>query len=643
MKLIDNFKKQIESLGNLKTVWLTTFNLDISFVERVVLPAILKMDPPTSRLDYEGLQQALINSKIDFRIYCDTRVMARNKPKKTSIDIYPISIRNLILDDSPYKEYFDKAESLFHSKVFYLEDVDENIILGAGSANLTLSGWGRNQEIVDFRRVNNRKQYQQIERFFTLIDITLKPFFRNRRKFYDCNEEWDFVHSLDGDTLWQTLAGDELITRLSVWSPYFSKDLAQLIDDFDEPGLKVELVPDLIQGCIRSKWNKRVQAMINSGQLSFYSSPRLADERTVMTHAKLWLAQTLSQNRLAIGSWNFTHRGICSLEDTYWNIEAGIVHPVNSKVSICHQLLEMTSNYFASEQLLEEEKLVTEALLPFDLTVTFNWISSEYKLEGQWFDGIPNNNYDLYLPGISQPITLEWKKRGKRLHIPTSLLVQNSDALLNNQFYRVKLHDQPDWIGVINELNAEYRRTYCVSTLNELLNGYINMAGNFDDENNLQLRDCEYQEENEASGSINVTLSPSNSVSYFRLFHAMKQRVIWMETCQDYEQLYHSIFTAPGCLRELVEKTNEKIVKDLTTKDSTILFNWFLANEVNVLIHFAKTQLKQKKSLQKKNMSIFTVPTSLWTCLQVDIPVLSVNQETEKYIKEIKEEYLYEK
>lgn len=33
MKLLDVFKKQIADMGMLKRVWLTTFNLDISFVE----------------------------------------------------------------------------------------------------------------------------------------------------------------------------------------------------------------------------------------------------------------------------------------------------------------------------------------------------------------------------------------------------------------------------------------------------------------------------------------------------------------------------------------------------------------------------------------------------------------------------------
>ncbi|SUB73590.1 Uncharacterised protein [Pluralibacter gergoviae] len=59
MKLLDMFKKQIAQMGPLKRVWLTTFNLDIAFVESRILPAVLDMDPPTGRMDYEGLQEGI--------------------------------------------------------------------------------------------------------------------------------------------------------------------------------------------------------------------------------------------------------------------------------------------------------------------------------------------------------------------------------------------------------------------------------------------------------------------------------------------------------------------------------------------------------------------------------------------------------
>ncbi len=164
MKLISEFKAQLTALGEIKRVWLTSFNINISFIETHLLPAVLGMDePPKNRAEFERIQFELTRKNIDFRVYCDKRLITQEQHKRTSITILPISVRQIAPE-------LDAQESLFHPKVIYVEDIHGNMLLGAGSANLTLSGWGRNQEAVDFRRVSSNKQYQQIKSFFTRID-----------------------------------------------------------------------------------------------------------------------------------------------------------------------------------------------------------------------------------------------------------------------------------------------------------------------------------------------------------------------------------------------------------------------------------------------------------------------------------------
>lgn len=81
MKLIEAFKQQLKEMGELKRVWLTTFNLNLGFVESHLLPAVLNMDPPRNRLDFEGFQTHLVEKDIDFRVFCDKRMMG---PTSTS-------------------------------------------------------------------------------------------------------------------------------------------------------------------------------------------------------------------------------------------------------------------------------------------------------------------------------------------------------------------------------------------------------------------------------------------------------------------------------------------------------------------------------------------------------------------------------
>ncbi|EPN38411.1 hypothetical protein [Pseudomonas syringae] len=39
MKLLNSFAEQIKACGKLKRVWLTSFNIDIEFIETYLLPA----------------------------------------------------------------------------------------------------------------------------------------------------------------------------------------------------------------------------------------------------------------------------------------------------------------------------------------------------------------------------------------------------------------------------------------------------------------------------------------------------------------------------------------------------------------------------------------------------------------------------
>ncbi|MGI1250210.1 hypothetical protein ACIAIL_30940, partial [Raoultella ornithinolytica] len=223
-------------------------------------------------------------------------------------------------------------------KVFYLEDKNKKIVLGAGSANLTLSGWGRNQEAVDFRTVSSNAQYQQIKQFFTAFDegVNSSDFFPVRRRFYGKDLGWTFIHSLSAFTLMDALSANGELTTLSVWSPYLADNLPALIEKLAGPDLRVELVPDLAAGqFIRTRWGEELQALIAVQRLTLFKPPAERDPRLMMTHAKLWLGESTTGRHLAIGSWNFTGPGCSSLKVKGRNVEAGIVHSVSKRTTLC--------------------------------------------------------------------------------------------------------------------------------------------------------------------------------------------------------------------------------------------------------------------------------------------------------------------
>lgn len=635
MKLLDMFKKQIAQMGPLKRVWLTTFNLDIAFVESRILPAVLDMDPPTGRMDYEGLQRALSDSGIDFRIYCDPRMIDIVKPKRTSIGIYPVSVRKLAVDEALY---LDGERSLFHPKVFYLEDNSKKIVLGAGSANLTLSGWGRNQEAVDFRTVSSNAQYQQIKQFFMgLLDEELSygDFFPVRRKFYGDDPDWSFIHSLNQHTLLDALAAGGELTKLSVWSPYLADSLPVLISKLAGPELRVELVPDLAAGqFIRTRWGEELQTLIASQRLTLFRPPAERDPRIMMTHAKLWLAESSAGRHLAIGSWNFTGPGCSSLPVKGRNVEAGIVHPVSKGTKLCSAPWAVSEGDFACEELLEEEALVPGSLPPFDLTVVFDWQRCEYRLSGEWFLGKPQEGHLLILPGVKKPVRLSWNVADGVLKSPLKINVEQSAALLDSPFYTLRKAGEADWTGTIVETGAEYRRALRFKSLDDILDSYMN-ASEPEQSDNLMLRSAAGQDELLSESLEEVASASPESTSYFRLFQAMRLRGNGLSTIKESKQLHRRLFSDPGCLLELAEMVRARLEQQPGS-----VFGWFLAQEVNSMADRAKVRFDQIKRSNTADAADITVHQ--WRSLYVAPPPLKGKKGTHRYLNIIRKECSYD-
>jgi hypothetical protein len=398
IKLLQAFKKQVADLDELKYAWFTSFNINIEFIENYLLPAILGMEPPRNRMDYEHFQLALNEKAIDLRIFCDRRFMGAGQNKRTAIPVHGFTTAS---------EEFFSERSLFHPKVIYLEDVNGKRILGTGSANLTLGGWARNQEVFHFAEIETREQYKSVRDFFDAVadnvglgaDEKIKP----RKLPLDFPGSWAFVHSFQDSLFVNRLFESESASDLMVWSPYLPEDLAGFIHRLesaaDRDNLVIHLVPDRQEGqFIRTPWTPALQAMLDSGKIRFYQNPVKRHESVELCHAKVWKLG----NKLAIGSWNFTGPGSNALLDTEgeWlkdnNIEAGIVLTETSRwKDAVGAPIAITTNDFLNKEQFDEQDLQVPADLPFDIHVTFDWAENLFHLEGRWLVGATQDGYAI--------------------------------------------------------------------------------------------------------------------------------------------------------------------------------------------------------------------------------------------------------
>ena len=633
MKLLTAFKEQLKELGELRYVWLTSFTINIEFIETYLLPAVLDMEQPKTRLDYEHFQIALIEKKIDFRVFCDRRFMEADKNKRTAIPVHGVS-------PAQWEDRFSK-ESLFHPKVIYLADVHGNKILGTGSANLTLSGWGRNQDVFSFHRIETKEQFSSVNDFFDRIAASVGIQERVPKRKGQLSDEggWAFVHSFQNESFIEQLFANARARELLVWSPYLSKDVAAFIKRLKSvvavEDMEIHLVPDRVRGqFIRTPWTEVLQELCDSGTLTFYENPTSRHVNVELCHAKVWKLGS----KLAIGSWNFTTRGANLLDEAeQWdksvNIEAGvIVTDSNSWRSAVGKKIELSAAAFASEDLLKEESLDVPVLPPFDIQVQFDWREQRYEFTGHWHDGTPEEGYAVKVPGHDAAIPLVWRPQKKDLKV-AELDIRDPTPLLHERRFQVVQGKKEVYRALITETELAYRRAQAFESLDDLLNAFV-FGGEPGPGDDIPFRIPASQNseslESEFIEASQVDVSPTaGDISYFRLFQATHQYGEKLNAIKSVVELNSWVFTRPGCLVELVEKTREKVMAGVPTP-----FNWFLAQEVQTLCHKAE---RRRRELGKAEASL---PKSRWDELILDLPSLPAGIQRD-YVELIQKECGY--
>jgi hypothetical protein len=617
MKLLTAFKEQLKALGKLRYVWFTSFNINIEFIETYLLPAVLDMEQPKTRLDYEHFQISLTEKEIDFRVFCDKRFMEADKNKRTAIPVHGVS-------PALWAQWFSK-DSLFHPKVIYLEDWDGNRVLGAGSANLTLSGWGRNQEVFSFHCIETKEQYDSVRNFFAEIaaNVGLAEGLPERRGLTRDDNGWTFVHSFQNESFIEQLFANASARELLVWSPYLSRDVGAFVKRLKAvvtvEDLKIHLVPDRINGqFIRTPWTEALQELSGSGALTFYENPTSRHDNVELCHAKIWKLGS----KLAVGSWNFTTKGTNLLDeaggwDKSVNIEAGfIVTDGNSWSSAVGKQIKLNASAFASDDLLQEEALDVPDQLPFDIQVKFDWGKQCYEFTGQWHDGTPERGYSVKAPGHEAAIPLVWRPQKKDLKVD-ALYIRDPSPLLHERRFQVLQGKIDIYRALIIEAGLAYRRAQAFESLNDLLDAFV-FGGEPGPDDEVPFRiPTSQNSESLADEFIDVSQvgvsQTGGDISYFRLFQATHQYSEKLMAIKSVAELNSWVFTRPGCLLELLEKTREKVA---AAESKPTTFNWFLAQEVQTL---CQTAIKRRRELRENGDSL---PKARWKELNLDLPSL---------------------
>jgi len=450
MKIYKEYKDTIKKIGTLKKAYFTTFNLDIDFVERYILPPLLKKssiksDKKSVLQDKEELNTELYKQKY-IKIFYDASMLKGDR-KQTVVDIKAVK----------------QLGGVFHPKVIYLEG-DKKSFLIVGSGNLTVNGWGRNIEAFDIVEIKTNNLEHQVLNFFDDVfeKAGLKRVNKRLRPTNIVTNNINFLYSHNKENA-IFLDALHLDKNLQIYSPYFSP-LDELFDENEFKTLEnIKIVPDLIQNQKIRLENKPKDQRIRFYRLD-KEQEEFQNQDESLNHSKIWI----SDIHIAIGSYNCTNQALFGT-----NFEAALVRPYEN-IGELELKDEFKDIVFSTKEQIDDEDNIDNTkrfTRVFELVADYKeQILKLYEIRYENSNIIKespkqSSHIDLKLPTYNKYISYKiFSKFSKSDFLPII------NQLVNDKRFEVYNDDKLIYGGFIDEINANEKNRFPVgaSSLEEL-------------------------------------------------------------------------------------------------------------------------------------------------------------------------------
>ena len=442
----ERFQRATAYFRNREGVVLTTFNLSGTFLEDQALPTVLGVEAKTAATQRAELHQRLATTPCT--IFYDPATAPRISGKFRYV-ARPIPLRG----------------RCFHPKLVVIAGRSENeitwVYVAVSSANLTLSGWGRNVESFGETWIHTRTQqtWRALDGLLEWLQnhsplgeertgndgvgrireaLARMP---ARRRFSDKGTEpWAgalnahlYSSVVDGSGLPRFLQLGRVRKPSELWaySPYWA-DVPEIVSAFD--ARRTVLVPGrTIDGSALSLSREQVESLADKAEIR--RNPEDIGDR--FWHMKAYRIRHGKANYTAVGSCNFTHSGVAGEEG---NVEAMLVFRAGP-----HWLPEgeATTPEDLSQASQPEEDVPTPA--PVAIVVAYDWQRRSWR----WYldAGSGQHSFSLKLPSLA-PFSIE-HGTGERSEKPPE---RGSRFIVT---YRNSSGKQ-SWQGEVVELNLDY-------------------------------------------------------------------------------------------------------------------------------------------------------------------------------------------
>lgn len=436
----NNIRKILKGVYDLYTdVWnltFTTYNFEPDFFEEHVITYLMGSDKKINTIGELNETNKWIKDH-DVSVYYDKGALISGSSCVT-LPVYPQHIRT----------------GVFHPKVIViygkLQNGNKAAHIIVSSCNLTVSGYGRNQEAFSCIQVKSEQVAKSLLAFIDKLcdgdsdrHRSLRDFLRDEKFNTTENVEFFWNYGNTGETLISRIsklpAG-----KLTIVSPYFDEDGPEsLLNEIAEKEV-IQIFPSIDgekYNIHRSDYQKLVNAGVKFGELEKNIG---ADGSKRFIHAKL----ISKGNYVCVGSYNFTSAAMRQK-----NAEAALIFKCDEEPTYTSCDINETLLLDDDEEIVNRDEIEISHEQIF-VSVTIDWAEDKLFVHAE----LPDDTFKYYLQidGIQGGTNNQgWKIKDTSDAEDISINLDNATikALLRHKQFSVYKDNTICFKGLINELN----------------------------------------------------------------------------------------------------------------------------------------------------------------------------------------------
>ncbi|RUM53655.1 MAG: hypothetical protein DSY85_08530 [Marinomonas sp.] len=500
--LFQEVSLQFQSLGQIEALVLTTFGLDVEYLEKSILPSFFPSlgEGPSSE-PHRPLFEYLEETPTPISVLFDANNLVRGE---TALSASTAVLKELRWQSFPVI----RSSGCFHPKIILAltrHNDDQTIVIGCSSANLTRPGWGRNFEACAIETISLKQGMRNIlledvfdmivslkkdvkdsvalDRIKVAIDrISMNRYVRRPSgqhirlwfgsKHNQKNEETKLLDWVQKNVISENeLQVAQSEWQLDVLSPYFGDEPPELLryvsDCFSKNDTESECQSVLVY-CpkdgelldMTSSTFSSFSSLPNVSWGEFRQNPLVSEFRDQdgnrlqrFLHAKVYRFWSPTREIIIVGSANATSQG--HLEEQSGNDEAClVVHREIPKgapnLTSWLQPLNIEDGSKVCKDTIVQEDSPPKIALPV-VQLEFNWENFEFKALSK-----DSRILDLYFNGEVRPfLTLQAKPKVQQL----SLTKSQVDALFRSSSLKITTPENPEhaWLTLVIESNLHLK------------------------------------------------------------------------------------------------------------------------------------------------------------------------------------------